>query len=227
MFQQCSSACPERAVKQCLCSGQVFCLKHCGEHLIQRGDHHFIDILPNLHLEKRNELADELSSRFHLINQSKLAIAAQASYLIQKIEESSAYALEKLCNLELEYHKLMASQNFSENQMEEVNTILKTDLLLKLNSSSKLINSIEKYFKEDCQITILDSKMKGFLKSHTDLISCVAVTKDQKTLISGGQDCSIKVWNMPSKRIVKVLEGHTKEVTSLAMSADNSFLISG
>jgi hypothetical protein len=143
MFRQCSSDCPEKAVRQCLCSGQFFCLSHCGEHIAQRGNHNLIEIFAQLSPEETMQLTYELSSRFHTINQCKSAIFEKASYLITKIEELSTKAIEKLRKLELQYSKLMASSEYSASQIEEVNNILKSELQSRTNSHSILERTLK------------------------------------------------------------------------------------
>jgi WD40 repeat protein len=227
MFRQCSFACLEKAVKKCLCSNQFFCLKHCEEHTALHENHCFIDIFFELNPGQRTHLIDELSSRLTLTSQCKSTIEAQTASLINKIQECSANLIKRLSNLEFEYQNLMETKEYSENQIEYLKTILQTELQLKINPYSDLVNSIEQYFSQDFYLTAQVSKMKGFLKTHTDRIFCVAATKNQKTLFSGGHDNSIKIWNTASKRIVNVLEGHSNLVTSLALSIDNCYIVSG
>jgi WD40 repeat protein len=227
MIRQCSSSCPDKAVKQCLCSGQFFCIKHCGEHVVQRGNHNFVDLTLELNPDQRSQLTDELSSRFHIIYQCKATIIAQSSDLVKKIKELSAKALKNLSNLELGYKKFIETKEYSETQMEELNGILKSEMQLKLNSHTLLINSIEKYFEQEFFVTVLFSKMQGFFKTHSDKIECITASKAQKTIFSGGRDCSIKVWNTSINSISYILEGHTSIVMSLSLSKDDSYLVSG
>jgi WD40 repeat protein len=43
----------------------------------------------------------------------------------------------------------------------------------------------------------------------------------------GGRDCCIKLYNSASKKVVNVLEGHTRTVMSIAISTNSSYIVSG
>jgi WD40 repeat protein len=226
MFKRCD-ICSEKAIKQCLCSSQFFCQQHCGEHVAQRGNHHFIEIALRLDPEQRLQLTEEISSRIKTIQQCKAKIAEQSSILINKIGEFSTFAIEKLEKFESEYLLLMKTTEYSETQIKAVHEILRTELQLKLHPYQEILGKIEEYYHQDFCVQVLASKMKGFLKLHTAFIKCVAATKDKQTLISGGDDCVIKIWSVSGKRVISILEGHTKCVKSIAISVDDCFLVSG
>jgi WD40 repeat protein len=227
MFRLCSSGCSEKAIKQCLCSGQIFCLKHLDQHLLQPGDHSFIDISLDLTLEQRLQLKDELASRVEIISRCQLRVESQATDLINKIQEFSASAKEKLRKLDCEYRSLMAKEEFSETQREDLDKILKTKLQLNINSHFELIASLEEHFNQEFFSTIFLSKLQEFYKAHTDKILCMATTKDKKILAAGGKDCSIKLWDMDNEKIMSALLGHKNWIEGLSISRNNCYLVSG
>ena len=46
-------------------------------------------------------------------------------------------------------------------------------------------------------------------------------------MVSGSDDKTVRVWNLLEKRQEAVLEGHTSEVSSVAITSDNRFVVSG
>ncbi|NES05801.1 MAG: WD40 repeat domain-containing protein, partial [Okeania sp. SIO2F4] len=45
--------------------------------------------------------------------------------------------------------------------------------------------------------------------------------------ISGGADKRIKVWNMETGEVIDTLTGHSKDVNSVAISANDNTIVSG
>ena len=47
------------------------------------------------------------------------------------------------------------------------------------------------------------------LEGHTKYVSSVAITSDNKYIISGGYDNTVRIWNLQDKTQEAVLQGHT------------------
>ncbi|KAG2739657.1 WD40 repeat-like protein [Suillus brevipes Sb2] len=78
-------------------------------------------------------------------------------------------------------------------------------------------------------IKILDAKtgkLVATLKGHTDMVRCLAWTKDGQTLISGSHDCSIRTWNTTKWEQTAVLDDHTGIVYAIAISPNDRIMAS-
>jgi WD40 repeat protein len=64
------------------------------------------------------------------------------------------------------------------------------------------------------------------LRGHTSWVLSLAASSDAQTLVSGGLDDRIMVWDLVSGDCEKVLEGHTKSVNGLAISPNGQTLVS-
>ena len=64
------------------------------------------------------------------------------------------------------------------------------------------------------------------LRGHTSWVLCLAASSDGQTLVSGGLDDRIMVWDLVSGACDKILVGHTKSVNGLAVSPDGKTLVS-
>ncbi len=64
-------------------------------------------------------------------------------------------------------------------------------------------------------------------EKQTEAILAVALTPDAKTLVTGGRDKKVKVWDVKSGRLLKTLEGHTDWVFAIAISPDGNTIVSG
>ena len=65
------------------------------------------------------------------------------------------------------------------------------------------------------------------LEGHTSQILSVAVTHDNKYIISGSADRTLKVWNLLEKKHEFSLEGHTSAVHCVLVTLDNEYIVSG
>ncbi|KMQ94070.1 wd repeat-containing protein 16 [Lasius niger] len=64
--------------------------------------------------------------------------------------------------------------------------------------------------------------------AHTKAVSTVAVTNDGVTLISGGCDGQVRIWEIKAdvQRLISILKEHRGPITSLHISSNNENLIS-
>ncbi|KAG2754396.1 WD40 repeat-like protein [Suillus brevipes Sb2] len=69
-------------------------------------------------------------------------------------------------------------------------------------------------------------KLVATLGHRTDEVSCLAWTKDGKTLISGSLDTSIRTWNTTNWKQIAVLDEHNDAVRAIAISPNDRILAS-
>src|SRR5271156_1780720 len=72
-----------------------------------------------------------------------------------------------------------------------------------------------------------EPKLRNTLKGHTDLVISVAYSPDSKTLASGSQDKTIKLWDVATGKELATLKGNMESVKSVAYSPDGKTLASG
>jgi WD40 repeat protein len=65
------------------------------------------------------------------------------------------------------------------------------------------------------------------LKGHNDSVNSVAISSDNKFIVSGSRDETIRVWERESSKQIQELKGHNESVNSVALSSDNKFIVSG
>ena len=69
--------------------------------------------------------------------------------------------------------------------------------------------------------------MEAELKCHTKSVSSVALTGDNKYIVSGGNDGKVRLWNFQRKTQEAVLDGHADWVLCVAITSDNKHIVSG
>jgi WD40 repeat protein len=88
----------------------------------------------------------------------------------------------------------------------------------------------------DCSIFALrandpDSELRQFGKGHAGAAVTIVVLKDGKTVVSGGGRVGelgeIKVWDLPSGKLLGDFRGHSTVVEALAVAPDGQTVVSG
>jgi WD40 repeat protein len=76
-------------------------------------------------------------------------------------------------------------------------------------------------------ISAQQPKLRATLEGHKQQVFSVSYSPDGKTLASGSQDKTIKLWDVKTGKERATLKGHTEIVWSVAYSPDGKTLASG
>ena len=69
-------------------------------------------------------------------------------------------------------------------------------------------------------------QLRRTLSGHQDTVRVVAITPDGQTMVSGSYDKTIRLWELPSGKLLCTISGHTHRITSLDISPDGKLLVS-
>ena len=76
-------------------------------------------------------------------------------------------------------------------------------------------------------IEAADTKPELVLQTgHTGSILALAISPDGRWLVSGGQDSTLKIWDLKSGTLLRTLYGHNAKISSVAVSPDNRYIAS-
>jgi WD40 repeat protein len=64
-----------------------------------------------------------------------------------------------------------------------------------------------------------------FLSGHTDKITSLAFSPDNKLLLTGSADKTARLWDITSGQLLRVFSGHTAAVTSVAFTPDGKKIV--
>ena len=59
------------------------------------------------------------------------------------------------------------------------------------------------------------------------MVTSVAITSDNKYIVSSGGDSTVRIWNLQDKTQEAVLQGHTGCDQMLAITSDSKYIVSG
>jgi WD40 repeat protein len=65
------------------------------------------------------------------------------------------------------------------------------------------------------------------LKGHLDRVTSLCFSSDDRTLASGSEDFTVRLWHTPSQQEVGVLNAHRGKVQAVAFSPDGNVLATG
>src|SRR5262249_7167583 len=65
------------------------------------------------------------------------------------------------------------------------------------------------------------------LHGHSDFVIAIAFSSDGKTLATGSQDKTVRLWDLASQQCRATLEGHKRSVNTLAFSPCGTMLATG
>lgn len=92
-------------------------------------------------------------------------------------------------------------------------------------------NDRQKIFCADrsAKITVYNpfGKVITTYEGHTDEVNSIAVARNNRYIISGSSDKTLRVWDMVKGKEVMTLEGHGWKVRSVDVSFDSKYLVSG
>ncbi|MBN3923943.1 MAG: WD40 repeat domain-containing protein, partial [Nostoc sp. NMS4] len=77
------------------------------------------------------------------------------------------------------------------------------------------------------QVVSFQGRERNRLQGHDGIVRSVSFSADGKTLASGSDDKTIKLWNLETGKEIRTLKGHNSDVNSVSFSPDGKTLASG
>ena len=172
-------------------------------------------------------LIPEQDSTFSLIGVSE---TNKFSWDFNSVAESDDSMLGTVFESNLDHSLLsnMAQSIVPVNPKITASCIIKNKLIaLGLKNGDILIHSLENLLTN--QLSSLLSSTHNILRGHCDSIECIVFTETQKQiLVSGGKDCTIRLWNLETYGLLKTFSCHSDTIYKLiplSKSTSNFFKV--
>lgn len=195
-----------------------------------------IKIVPKAALKKDYSDVNSLK-KLKLLTQNKLEkidklrsdLMLKTKALIKLIEKEFQESLKKLNQISDTYLDILNKTKFELSDMQIIKKINKLNLKVKLLQIDEIQNLVKVAYGEEfiSYEKVVNDDITRFLDGHVGGFSCGSVTRDGKTLVTGGLDSVVRVWDLVKKNQLFTLHGHNSEVKCLTLTEDTKYIISG
>ena len=112
--------------------------------------------------------------------------------------------------------------NIPSRQFNQIQNLYSSDFLKEFEK----VKNIASMPLNDAKL-LLESEYGLFLQGHTGCVYSIAITSDNKYIVSGGADKTVRIWNLHNKVQESVLRAHSDSVFAIAITSDNNYIVSG
>jgi WD40 repeat protein len=217
----------------CHCSNVYICDLHFGSHIASEGNHKFERLASTISPSEKSLLFKKLQNNISHLQHLKSTILKETKTLINFIEKKTSEKILKINQEIKNYCNFFIQRPFQTLKIEEIKKISSTELILETFDTQMVKKMVDKLFSKNLIVLESDSrkikemKTRRFLQTHNGGFNCLVISKDGKTLVTGSQDASVRLWDFADKRQVACLTDHKSTVWSLALSSNSSLLVSG
>ena len=202
------------------------CKQHRALHEKGKQREHIYEKLgEKLAAQRLVKIVESLSSKIKMAKQCADQILEESKMIIEVITTSCMRALGTLKQKQRYYEDLLkiCHKRIFDDQIKELKRIARVSLVVNMphqfNKIQKLYKSdFLKEFKRVKKIStmpvenaklLLEERYGLFLEGNISSISSVRITSDNKYIVSGGCDKTVRVWSLQDKIQEAVLRGHT------------------
>ncbi|OMJ73561.1 hypothetical protein SteCoe_27725 [Stentor coeruleus] len=238
MLKCCTNNCKDKPIKQCnSCNGIFFCDEcakdHFEKHKAVKLQCNFGDIEVKLSVSDSIKLKQSIEESIIAIKNQKNSILSQALAVHDEIENMVKFAIDYLDDMINEYIEISEKKLFKYEEFIRAKAIIKEFLVFDSPKFSDIKGDLIKNSKMLKKGTRRASKSTieydyGLnIEGHEFGITSVAISSDNKFLVTGAFDKTVRVWNILKNQQEIVFEGHKNYVTSVAITNNSCFIVSG
>ena len=242
-------SCDNKALYRCTpCIGS-FCEEHKQLHERKKNKVHIFETIGIMLDSKQTaKIIENMLEKINVCKEFKERMMLETMTLIRKIEEMCTNCLNN-AESKAQWYMDLIEKIQNPITMQDLKMIEdELEVLLSFTIPTQNIQEIIKYY--DCQFFQESPKLNTerlkelksmtvdnikqalaqdfglFLEAHTDSVICIAMTSDNKYLLSGSIDKTIRLWDLYDKRQECFLEGHSDCVRGIAVTKDNKYIVS-
>ena len=211
------------------------------------------DTKANINSEQKENIKINLIRKIQIINSCTSEIISKTEIYISKIQSMCMHSIK---NLKVKKHYYIGLLNSVQKYLipkerQNIQRELKTalvgsiptqdfkelddfygfDFIKEIQNSSNFnsmrINDFKHILEEEYGLPLSATFKSGrYLRGHKGIIRALAITSDNKYIISGGADHTVRIWNLEENSQEAVLYGHTDVISSILVTNDCKYIIS-
>ena len=237
--------CGEQASNFCKPCQVAVCKEHKMIHLEEKETGHSFEKLgQKLAPKQLAKIRKNISSKIKVIEDCKNQILDESERLLEILTNSRMQALQIIEEKRQHYERLLllCDKRLLDDQIKEMERITRTSLVV--NMPTHQSSEIQKFYATDFlkelekvkniasiplndATLLLEEEYGLYLQAHTGWVISVAISSDNKYMISGGNDKTVRLWDLQHKTQNAVFQGHTGFVTAVAITSNNKYIVSG
>ena len=224
-MEECS-VCDISARYICTTCNIHLCEDHQVVHKSKKKDHNFHQLGIELNSEEIAKIVENLSLKIKIAGECQVRIMQETITLIKKIQSICMNAINTVREKEEKYIRLLkiSQQILLSEQMREIKSELEKTIEIKVPTPD--FNETEDFYKlsflheqtmiklEEVRDALADGRNFIF-QGHKDYVRALAITSDNKYIISGSNDKSVRIWNIEVKKEEAFHKDHTGYVSSI------------
>ena len=224
---------------------EVECKKHqILDEELNEGNHTWERLGTKLNAKKLQRIVENLSSKIKIVKECKSKILEESNRLLVKIQNLCRQALDMIYEKQKNYETLLriCETILPDNYIQEIQMQSKTSLVIHMPNYD--FKEIEKFYSSNFlevyenvkyipsmpandSKDLLEKDYGLFIEGHTGWISSIAITTDNKYIVSGGYDKTVRIWSLKDRTQEAILQNHTASVSSVKITSNNKYIISG
>lgn len=222
------SKCPMPAQSKCSCICPFMCQAHLGEHLVTMIGHSYEILAIDLGNSRLNKLRSKILENLDLINKLKSEMMLKTEVLIRSIEKTFEQSLKKFDEISKVYLEFLQQNKFCESDLKIIEKIENTCIKVKGLETSEVQSQVEFIYAQEFInfLTKAEDHKIRFLNKHAGGLRCGVVMEDGKTLVTGGSDSVVRVWDLIVKKQLFALHGHNSIIRCICLAEDSRHIIS-
>ena len=190
------------------CCGIYLCLYDYDRHFKNKADHiNFEQIHLKLDDIDLKKLKQELLKRISLLKNAKKEIISNSESLIKSILTLQESMIQKLKSIINRYNQLLNLEYFNTQDKNEIQNIIDKNMTIKFHDFKTLAEELKFCYQFELNETEIEidasakkiENYKKFLNLYNGGFRCVTISCDQKILITGGSDATVRVWSIFDK----------------------------
>ena len=241
----CCKECSNSASWKCISCNVVLCPGHKRSHNDDDEEHSFVKLKFSINSGLKSQILKEINLSITTITEASSEIIESTCQIIFHIQNLSKIALEKLEIRKAKYLRILTwlEKEILHDQFKEIEDLKNRKLISNKHAIDVNKLGLQAWYEQDFVIErqkfsltttsasqaeqILREEYGLCIEHHTSGVLGVAISRDNKHIISVSRDTTIRIWDIAQEKQESIVQGHTGAVCCIAIANDSSYFVTG